>query len=89
MAEQLLELDEGKFVHSGASGIVASIENVARRAVALVSRSSSHRKSQVIQSLAPSTPTKHTWPGRKQATTMLSNFEPFFSFQGWALFRSR
>ena len=52
MAEQLLELDEGKFGHSGGSGIVASIENVARRAVALVSRQSSHRKSQVIQSLA-------------------------------------
>ena len=79
MAEQLLELDEGKFGHSGGSGIVASIENVARRAVALVSRPSSHRKSQVIQSLArlllPNT------RGREGSgiTTMLSNFEPFFS----------
>ena len=84
LSEQLLELDEGNFVHSSGSAIVAGIENVARRAVALVSGASSHRKSLVIQSLAPSASTEHTWPGRKRLqTTILSNFEPFFSPQGW------
>ena len=82
-------MDEGKLGHSGGSGIVASIENVARRAVALVSRPS-HRKSLVIQSLArlllPNTRGREG-SGYKQQCSPIMN--PSFPLKVGARFRSR
>ena len=91
----VLEMDEAKLDHSGAAvpGIVAGIENVARRAVALVSCPSSHRKSQVIQSLAPSTTTSQPHVAGKEAGYQQQCspiLNPSFSSQGCvSLFRSR
>ena len=81
MKRSLAILDSGSV-----SGIVASIENVARRAVAaLVSRS--HRKSQVIQSLDPSATNQTHVAGKEVWSQYCSSaLNSSLSSQGWVSF---